>query len=48
MFNSLKKFLKKLEEANTKSFGNGKLDCCNFNKDNKPISKINTENKKIR
>nr|WP_080285877.1 LDCC motif putative metal-binding protein [Clostridium botulinum] len=31
---SLKNFLKKLEQQNSKSFGNNKLDCCDLNKSN--------------
>lgn len=28
----LEKFLKKIEEANKKSFGTGRMDCCELNK----------------
>ncbi|MCS4465844.1 LDCC motif putative metal-binding protein [Clostridium botulinum] len=31
---SFKKFSKKLEQQNSKSFGNNKLDCCDLNKSN--------------
>lgn len=39
MLKFLKNFLKKLEEANSKSFGNGRLDCCELNKPNNISSK---------
>lgn len=29
------KFLKSIEEANKKNFGNGKMDCCDLNKQEK-------------
>jgi hypothetical protein len=45
MFKFLKKFLKKLEEENSKSFGNGKLDCCNLNKTNTTIKKVSNKDK---
>lgn len=32
MFKFIEKFIKKLSEENEKSFGNGKLDCCELNK----------------
>ncbi|EJO5349370.1 hypothetical protein NRP93_003545 [Clostridium botulinum] len=35
MFKFLKKFLKNLEQQNNKTFGNGRLDCCDLNKSNK-------------
>jgi hypothetical protein len=44
MFKFIKDFLKKLEEANDKSFGSGKLDCCGMNKPNNLPKKV--ENKK--
>lgn len=34
MLKFIKNFLKRLEDANSKSFGDGKLDCCNVNKMN--------------
>ncbi|MCM0648857.1 hypothetical protein NBE98_10765 [Clostridium swellfunianum] len=47
MFKSLKKFLKKLEEANEKSFGNnGKLDCCGMNKPNNFNKKVENKESK--
>ena len=45
MFKFIKDFLKKLEDANSKSFGNGKLDCCDFNKLNNTAKNIYTKNK---
>ncbi|WP_434796404.1 LDCC motif putative metal-binding protein [Terrisporobacter vanillatitrophus] len=39
----LEKFLKRLEEANKKNFGPGKLDCCDLNKQTKPYN--NSKNK---
>lgn len=44
MFKILKNFLKKLEEENSKSFGNGKLDCCDLNKSNNTNKKTNNKN----
>ncbi|PRR80126.1 hypothetical protein CLLI_05100 [Clostridium liquoris] len=36
MKNVFKRFIKKLADENSKTFpGNGKLDCCGLNKDNK-------------
>ncbi|UZQ48905.1 LDCC motif putative metal-binding protein [Clostridium kluyveri] len=32
MFKFLKKLIKKIEEENNKTFGAGKLDCCDLNK----------------
>ena len=32
MFKFIKKFLDKLAEENEKSFGSGRLDCCDLNK----------------
>lgn len=43
--NYFKNFIKKIAEENDKSFGNGKLDCCDLNKSNNAIKKTNTENK---
>lgn len=34
MVKFIKNFLKKIEDQNSKSFGNGKLDCCDLNKKN--------------
>ena len=46
MFKFIKDFLKKLEEANDKSFGNGKkLDCCGMNKPNNLPKKVENKNK---
>ncbi|GAA3650603.1 LDCC motif putative metal-binding protein [Asaccharospora irregularis] len=32
----LENFLKRIEEANKKNLGSGKLDCCDLNKQTKP------------
>lgn len=32
MLKFIEKFLKKIEDQNKKSFGEGKLDCCDLNK----------------
>jgi hypothetical protein len=40
-----KKSIKKMAEENEKSFGNGKLDCCDLNKSNNTAKKANTKNK---
>lgn len=32
-----KSFIKKLEEANKKSFGNERLDCCKVNRESKNL-----------
>jgi hypothetical protein len=34
----LENFIKRLEEANKKNLGSGKLDCCDLNKQTKPIN----------
>jgi hypothetical protein len=39
MFKFIKNWLDRLAEENEKSFGNGKLDCCNLNKSTKSSSK---------
>ncbi|MDS1004157.1 hypothetical protein EXM63_10135 [Clostridium botulinum] len=41
MIKFLKKFLKKLEQENSKSFGTNKLDCCDLNKNNKKVANKN-------
>jgi hypothetical protein len=38
----INKFLEKLTEENKKTFGSGKLDCCEVNKDTKNTN--NTKN----
>ncbi|GAA0730163.1 hypothetical protein GCM10008905_31120 [Clostridium malenominatum] len=38
----LKDFIKKIADQNSKTFGNGKLDCCDLNKSN---NKVNDKNK---
>lgn len=43
MFKWLKKYLGKIEEANKKSFGNSKLDCCDLNRKGNASKKSNTE-----
>jgi hypothetical protein len=45
MIKFLKNLIKKIEEENNKSFGNGKLDCCGLNKPNN-INNKSTSNKK--
>ena len=35
MKNIIKNWLEKLAKANEESFGSGRLDCCELNKDNK-------------
>jgi hypothetical protein len=45
MFKFIKDFLKKLEVANDKSFGNGKLDCCGLNKPSNANKKADNKNK---
>lgn len=40
-----KNSIKKMAEENEKSFGKGKLDCCDLNKSNNAIKKTNNENK---
>lgn len=40
-----KNFFKKIAEENNKSFGNGKLDCCDLNKSNNGEKKDNTNKK---
>lgn len=46
MFKFIKNWLDRLAEENEKSFGNGKLDCCNLNQPKKPNSKTNNIDKK--
>ncbi|MCY6959948.1 LDCC motif putative metal-binding protein [Clostridium brassicae] len=38
-----KNSVKKIVKENEKSFGNGKLDCCNLNTSKKPIPKTSKE-----
>jgi hypothetical protein len=45
LFKFIKNFLKRLEEANEKSFGNEKLDCCGMNKPNNLPKKAENKNK---
>lgn len=40
MKNFFKNFLKKIADENKKSFGNGKLDCCELNKSKNVAKKI--------
>lgn len=40
-----KKSIKKMAEENEKSFGNGKLDCCDLNKSNNGAKEANSQNK---
>lgn len=39
-----KNFIKKIAEENDKSFGNGKLDCCDLNKSNNTSKKVEAKN----
>lgn len=41
----LKKFIKKIAEENSKTFGTNKLDCCGLNDNNDKGKKDNTKNK---
>ena len=41
MFKFIKKFLDKLTEENEKSFGSGRLDCCDLNKSKDVDTNIN-------
>ncbi|EPY2277109.1 LDCC motif putative metal-binding protein [Clostridium sporogenes] len=45
MFKFLRNFLQKLEQENSKSFGNNKLDCCDLNKSNNNRGKADNKNK---
>jgi len=47
MFKFIENFLKKIEEENNKSFGNGKLNCCDLNKGKSTVKNTvkNTNNK---
>lgn len=44
----LEKFIKKIADQNAKSFGNGKLDCCDLNKSNNTTKESNTNNKYLK
>ncbi|WP_096635787.1 LDCC motif putative metal-binding protein [Clostridium cochlearium] len=44
MKNFLKNFIKKIAEQNDKTFGSGKLDCCDINKSNN-TKKVDNKNK---
>lgn len=48
MFKFIKNWLDRLAEENEKSFGTGRMDCCDLNKPKKPSSQpvANTTNKK--
>lgn len=39
MFKFFKNLLKKIEEQNKESFGSSKLDCCDLNKKDSPLTK---------
>ncbi len=43
--NYFNKSIKKMAKENEKSFGNGKLDCCDLNKSNSEVKKADTEEK---
>jgi len=40
-----KNLIKKIADQNNKSFGNGKLDCCDLNKSNNGAKETDTNNK---
>lgn len=40
-----KKSVKKMAEENDKTFGNGKLDCCDLNKTNNGAKNTNAQSK---
>jgi hypothetical protein len=42
MFNFIKRYLERLAEENKKTFGSGKLDCCDLNKS----QKVNVQSQK--
>lgn len=45
MFKFINNFLKKIEEQNSKSFGSGKLDCCDLNKSKDASKKVDAKSK---
>jgi hypothetical protein len=45
MLKFLKNLIKKIEEENNKSFGNGRLDCCGLNKPSNVAKKPENKNK---
>lgn len=45
MIKFLKNLIKKIEEENNKSFGSGKLDCCDMNKLSNTNKKTINKNK---
>lgn len=45
MKNFLKNFIKKIADQNSKTFGDGKLDCCGLNKPNNTSNKADNKNK---
>lgn len=45
MKNFFKNLIKKIADQNSKSFGNGKLDCCDLNKSNNGAKRTDTNNK---
>lgn len=45
MLKFLKNLIEKLAEENTKTFGTGRLDCCDLNKSNNISKKVDNKNK---
>lgn len=43
--NYFKKFIQKIADENSKSFGSGKLDCCGLNKTNNATKKSDAKDK---
>lgn len=43
--NYFKKSIKKMAEENSKTFGNGKMDCCDLNKASNAVKKQNNSGK---
>lgn len=46
MFKFIKNWLDRLGEENKKTFGTGRMDCCDLNKPKNTITQANTSNKK--
>jgi hypothetical protein len=45
MLSFIKNLIKKIEEENNKTFGAGKLDCCDLNKSKKTMAKVVNKDK---
>lgn len=43
--NYFKKSIKKMADENSKTFGNGKMDCCDLNRANNAVKKSNNGGK---